>query len=57
MATWDTDETVDARVESLLGYIRSNRVRATDRAADTIEDDRAELDLFVFDRYDHFVDA
>ena len=56
MAIWDTEETVQERVNNLLGFINS-RVTSNDGASDTLEDNRDELDLFVFDRNDHFVDA
>ena len=56
LGVWEADKSVDARVDDLLGYIRRN-VRNNDGKADEMIDNRDELDLFVLDRRDNFVDG
>ncbi|QDT13551.1 calcium-binding protein [Planctomycetes bacterium K23_9] len=56
MSVWNTDESVNDRYDNLKGFIHSS-VDAFDARKDEITDDRNELDLFVFDKYDVFIDA
>ncbi len=56
MSEWNTDRSTEARLESLKPFIYSSRLKYHDGQADQIFDNRDELDLFVYDRYDVFID-
>ena len=56
LSVWAANESVDSRVDHLIGFINS-RVRHNDGKADEMIDDRSELDLFVLDKKDHFVEG
>ena len=62
MAAWDTNEDVDTRVNRLLNGLDGTpalnlHTVYSDSLTDTITDDRSELDLFIYDFKDEFVDA
>ncbi len=56
MSQWNTDRDTEERFESLKGFINSSNLKYHDGQADQMLDNRDELDLFVYDRHDEFID-
>ena len=55
LSAWEAEESIFDRFDNLRGFINSS-VQSNDRDGDTIFDNRDELDLFLFDSRDEFVD-
>ncbi|MCA9140998.1 MAG: hypothetical protein KDB00_29705 [Planctomycetales bacterium] len=56
LGIWEANDSVDTRVNQLLDFI-NRRVRYNDGKADEMIDNRDELDLFVLDHKDSFIDG